>query len=192
MKYLVFLEQEKCNMDPKLRYNIHMLNLDDDKKETKDLFRLIKDFTPHMLSLKRCNFIQKSTQDNILEKAKLVYINKSFIKFHVKEPWNARQVIINQCTIYSGKSPSIFLPFATRFEIRHSFLNSQDFAWKPLGLDTRELVNLNNDMHGQIRFDILNSINYFRKRFMQLERLEFDGEVCEKSLKELLSNLDVY
>ena len=51
---------------------------------------------------------------------------------------------------------------------------------------------LNNDFYGTIQFNLVFHVVYFRERFKNLERLDFEGQIEETCLLTLLQDMDHY
>lgn len=99
----------------------------------------------------------------------------SFIKFWIKDRIKVREIVIKKSTVIYGKSSIPVFPAAYKFVCTDSFIKNPEFAWRPITETVEELVLLKNDYYGVLSFNIVYHVVYYRKKFCNLKRLEFEG-----------------
>ena len=100
--------------------------------------------------------------------------------------------MIKGSTIVWGKISECIFPKCKRFVCTQSFVNSVDMCFKPFSDQLNEMTILNNDFYGTIQFNLVFHVVYFRERFKNLERLDFEGQIEETCLLTLLQDMDHY
>ena len=71
-------------------------------------------------------------------------------------------------------------------------MKNPEFAWRPLTEAVEELVLLNNDYYGVLSFNIVYHVVFYMKKFCNLKRIEFEGQVDEETFIKLLINMTHY
>ena len=100
--------------------------------------------------------------------------------------------MVKKSTIIYGKSSIPVFQSATKFICTDSFVKNPEFAWRPLSESIEELVLMNNDYYGVLSFNIVYHVVYYMKKFINLKRLEFEGQVDEETFIKLLINMANY
>lgn len=83
-------------------------------------------------------------------------------------------------------------PAAYKFIVRDSYIKNPEFAWRPITETIEELILLNNDYYGVLQFNIVYHVVFYRKKFENLKKLEFEGQVDEDTFIQLLINMQFY
>lgn len=71
-------------------------------------------------------------------------------------------------------------------------IKNPEFAWRPLTEAIEELVLLENDYYGVLSFNIVYHVVFYMKKFQNLRRIEFEGQVDEETFIKLLINMKNY
>ena len=121
-----------------------------------------------------------------------LYIVDSFIKLWIKDKIKAKEIVVKKSTIIYGKCSVPVFPSAKKFICTDSFIKNPEFAWRPITETVEELVLLNNDYYGVLSFNIVYHVVFYMKKFQNLRRLEFEGQVDEETFIKLLINLCHY
>lgn len=119
-------------------------------------------------------------------------VKDSFVKFWIKEEMQVEQLIISHSTIVYGKGNVPGLSRCKIFTVRESHIKNPEFVFKPLSNQIKEMHLTGNDFYGVMSFNIVYHINQHIDTFVNLNVLEFEGQIEEPSLIKLLVNLHKY
>lgn len=171
---------------------LEVVQMDDSDSTIRYKLKKFKDIPIYRLILRQCNLQEKNTQLCIFQDTLQLYIIKSFIKFWIKDKIKVKQIILEETTIIYGKSSIPVFSSAKKFICTNCYIKNPEFAWRPITEVVEELVLLGNDYYGVIQFNIVYHVVLYQKKFVNLKRLEFEGQIDEDTFIKLLVNLHMY
>jgi len=78
-----------------------------------------------------------------------------------------------------GKNSIPIFKDVSKLLVTESFVKNQEFVWKPTSEKLEYLILQKNDYFGVIKFNILYNVVYYKRKYVNLKHLEFEGEVDE-------------
>ena len=176
----------------RIRLMLECIGMDDSDTEVKHSLRLLKDTPIRRLVLRKCNFQEKKTQGFVFQDTIQLYIVDSFVKFWIKDTIKVKEIVVKKSTIIYGKSSVPVFEHAKKFVCTDSFVKNPEFAWRPMTESIEEMTLINNDYYGVLSFNIVYHIVFYMKKFQNLKKIEFEGQVDEETFIKLLTNIHYY